>query len=83
LAQALPTGGALRLDANGAWDRETAGRFVAGLAELTIDGLPIDALEEPLAEPVDQDLAALQNAAPFAIALDESLARRPGLLDAT
>lgn len=75
-ALALPPGSALRLDANGAWDQETAQRFVAGL-----DGLPIDCLEEPLAEPTDVDLAALQTQAAFAIALDESLPRRPRLLD--
>jgi len=73
----LPAGVALRLDANGAWDRESARRFVSGL-----DGLPIDCLEEPLAVPDDADLAALQAQASFAIALDESLSRRPRLMDA-
>jgi len=88
LVQALPSGGALRLDANGAWDRATAERFVAALAGLCRQGLPsdaplIDSVEEPLAEPDDQALAALQLAAPCAIALDESLATGPRLLDAT
>jgi o-succinylbenzoate synthase len=66
------TGGRLRLrlDANGAWNEGDAGRFLAGLADL-----PVEALEEPLAMPTLEGLARLQSAAPFDIAVDESLAR--------
>ena len=82
LATILPPQARLRLDANGAWDEATAGRMIAGLA-----GLPVESLEEPLgfeSTPEDQrarfpaaHLAALhrlQAAAPFPLALDESLA---------
>ena len=58
----------LRLDANRAWPETTARRFLSGLA-----GLPIDAVEEPLAAPSIAALAALQAALPFALAVDESL----------
>ena len=70
-AALLPAGARLRLDANGAWDRRSATAWIERLA-----GLPIDALEEPLASPDDATLAALQDMAPFSLALDESLARR-------
>ncbi|KAA6187441.1 o-succinylbenzoate synthase [Thiohalocapsa marina] len=73
----LPEGVTLRLDANGAWDGDTAAAVVAGL-----NGLPVDALEEPLAEPTDAALAALQAQAAFSLALDESLADRPRPMDA-
>lgn len=58
----------LRLDANRAWPRATAERFLAAIAEL-----PIDAVEEPLAAPRLAELAALQAVVPFALAIDESL----------
>ena len=73
-AALLPAGARLRLDANGAWDRPTAAAWIERLA-----GLPIDCLEEPLAAPDDPALAALQDMAPFSLALDESLAGRPRL----
>lgn len=75
-AQALPSGAVLRLDANGAWDGRTAGAFIAGLA-----GQPIECIEEPLQTPDDAALARLQQQAAFAIALDESLQRRPQPID--
>ncbi|MDP2810223.1 MAG: enolase C-terminal domain-like protein [Rhodocyclaceae bacterium] len=64
------TGGRLRLrlDANRAWPAIDARRFLAAL-----DGLPIDAIEEPLAAPTVAALAALQAESPCAIAVDESL----------
>ncbi|MBU0751342.1 MAG: o-succinylbenzoate synthase [Gammaproteobacteria bacterium] len=58
----------LRLDANRAWTQSAAERFLAAIADL-----PIDAVEEPLAMPTPDKLAALQVALPYAIAIDESL----------
>ncbi|MDD5297465.1 MAG: enolase C-terminal domain-like protein [Rhodocyclaceae bacterium] len=63
----LAPGVGLRLDANGAWDESAASRFIAGCA-----GLPVEALEEPLANPDPAALRRLQDMAPFSIALDES-----------
>ncbi|BCB26251.1 hydrophobic dipeptide epimerase [Sulfurimicrobium lacus] len=71
LADALPAGILLRLDANQAWSEGDAQRFIAGL-----DGLPVEMLEEPLARPDLPRLAALQQRTAIALALDESL---PGL----
>lgn len=68
LADALPPGILLRLDANRAWSEGDARRFIAGL-----DGLPVDMLEEPLARPDLSRLAALQQHTTVALALDESL----------
>ena len=73
-ARLLPAGVTLRLDANGAWDAATAASCIARLA-----GLPIDSLEEPLAVPDDDALGRLQAAAPFSLALDESLTGRVDL----
>lgn len=70
----LPAGVTLRLDANGAWDAATAAGWIARL-----EGLPIDCVEEPLAVPDDDALCRLQAAAPFSLALDESLTARPDL----
>jgi L-alanine-DL-glutamate epimerase-like enolase superfamily enzyme len=70
LAGALPSGLTLRLDANGAWDLQTATRLIDALA-----GLPIECIEEPLAVPDAQALAGLQSLAGFPLALDESLPR--------
>ncbi|NWG31197.1 MAG: o-succinylbenzoate synthase [Rhodocyclaceae bacterium] len=58
----------LRLDANRAWNEADARRFLTAIA-----GLPIEAVEEPLAAPTLEKLAALQAALPFSLALDESL----------
>jgi O-succinylbenzoate synthase len=68
LAAALPPALRLRLDANRAWPLATAQRFVAACA-----GLPIDGLEEPLADPDSTLLASLQAAAAFPLAIDESI----------
>ena len=67
LAPTLPPTLRLRLDANRAWPLAAARRFVAAGA-----GLPIDGLEEPLAEPTPARLAGLQAAATFPLAIDES-----------
>lgn len=58
----------LRLDANRAWGESDARRFLTA-----ITSLPIDAVEEPLAQPTLSQLRALQQALPYAIAVDESL----------
>lgn len=57
----------LRLDANRAWDETTAARFITACA-----ALPIESLEEPLAQPTPAALSRLQALSPFALALDES-----------
>ncbi|MBP5997846.1 MAG: o-succinylbenzoate synthase [Azonexus sp.] len=67
LATVLPPTLRLRLDANRAWPFATAQRFVAASADL-----PIDGLEEPLANPEPGQLASLQAAAAFPLAIDES-----------
>lgn len=67
LAVALPPTLRLRLDANRAWAFAEAERFIAAGA-----GLPIDGLEEPLADPDPALLAGLQAAARFPLAIDES-----------
>ena len=56
-----------RLDANRAWKMADAACFVAHCS-----GLPIEGLEEPLAEPDTQSLAALQAQCDFPLAVDES-----------
>jgi o-succinylbenzoate synthase len=68
LAKALPDAISLRLDANQAWNREQARRFIAGIANL-----PVECLEEPLHDPGLKELEQLQKLAPFPLALDESL----------
>ena len=59
----------LRLDANRSWDEADARRFLAGLS-----GLPMDGIEEPLADPTLKVLGRLQEPMSFAVAIDESLA---------
>lgn len=68
--KALPMTLRLRLDANRAWNDDDAWRFLSAIADL-----PIDAVEEPLAQPTLEKLAALQARLSFALALDESLPR--------
>ncbi len=64
----LPEGVRLRLDANRAWTRDEAMRVLDSLSHLAVD-----CLEEPLAEPTIEGLAALQRNTPVTLALDESL----------
>ena len=80
LCRRLPAGSTLRLDANRAWQEGDARSWLDALA-----GLPIDALEEPLAQPSAPAWAALQVRAAFPLALDESLADLPqaALFDGT
>lgn len=68
LCQNLPAGIMLRLDANGAWSYEQAAEFLNAVSDL-----PIESLEEPLAQPTPNRLAELQKITSIALALDESL----------
>lgn len=68
LAKALPAGLSLRLDANRAWNFADAQSFIAACASL-----PIEGLEEPLAEPTPVLLEKLQSTTAFPLAIDESI----------
>ena len=68
LASHLPASLRLRLDANRAWRFADALSFIAACA-----GLPVEGLEEPLAEPTPALLAKLQAEAAFPLAIDESV----------
>jgi o-succinylbenzoate synthase len=72
LAEGLPAGAMLRLDANRAWSAGAATIFLAGL-----EGLPVQLLEEPLRDPTPQGLAQLAARSPVPLALDESLGGSP------
>lgn len=74
IAACLPPGLRLRLDANGAWDRDQATAMIA-----LLNRLPVESLEEPLRQPEDAELGRLQARARFPLALDESLAQRRAL----
>ena len=76
LARTLPDGLGLRLDANGAWDLDTATHVIQALADL-----PVEGLEEPLQRPDWSTLARLQTLANFPLALDESLTTLAPTLD--
>lgn len=67
VAALLPPGVTLRLDANRAWSEVEAKNFIAHCADL-----PIDMLEEPLADPKPATLQRLQASCAFPLALDES-----------
>jgi o-succinylbenzoate synthase len=67
----LPDGAKLRLDANGAWDRRTAERWLERAAER-----PIEYIEQPVAPDtrgVEDLLRGLAEDYPVPIALDESV----------
>ncbi len=76
---ALPSGGKLRLDANGAWDRRQAQRWLERCADR-----PVEFVEQPCFAPAsegetvrrktDDTLRGLAEEFPTKIALDESLA---------
>ncbi len=70
LAEKLPAGGKLRLDANRAWRSEEALRWLEPLCHL-----PIEYVEEPLQRP--GELPAFLDQSPVPVALDESLAHPP------
>lgn len=59
----------IRLDANRAWDLDTAARFLA-----QIEGLPVDYVEEPLRNP--EDNVSLRSQCAFRLAADETLAEQ-------
>ena len=73
LAHLLPSGGRLRLDANGGFDRATAWRWAERLGG---DGR-LEWLEQPLAPEDLEGHQALAQRLP--VALDESLLRQPAL----
>jgi O-succinylbenzoate synthase len=78
LCAALPTGGKLRLDANGAWERRQAERWLERCAER-----PVEFVEQPCFAPKSMGDAAMRRADdvllglahdfPTPLALDESL----------
>lgn len=71
MCAALPSGAKLRLDANGAWDRRTAERWLERCAER-----PVEFVEQPIARDArgaDDLLLGLAGDYPTPIALDESL----------
>ena len=68
LAHRLPAGISLRLDANRAWNEGEAENFLGTLA-----GLPVESVEDPLANPDRARWLRLQAKAPFPLAADESL----------
>jgi len=63
----LPADASFRLDANTAWNMDDALRFLAASNDL-----PIESLEEPLHQPSAHTLSALQERAPYPLAIDES-----------
>ncbi len=65
----LPEKARLRLDANGAWDRREAARWLDAAAER-----PIEFIEQPVAAGDDDTLLGLANDYPTPLALDESIA---------
>lgn len=68
---ALPSGAKLRLDANGAWDRRQAARWMERCADR-----PVEFVEQPVAADArgaDDALVGLAGDYPTPIALDESL----------
>jgi O-succinylbenzoate synthase len=72
LIGALPPGSRFRLDANGAWDRRTAERWLD-----RVSGRPVEFVEQPVAhgtKRADDCLAGLAADYPTPIALDESIA---------
>jgi o-succinylbenzoate synthase len=68
LVRYLPAGVALRLDANRAWSEREAEDFLRALA-----GLPVESVEDPLANPDMERWCRLQAEVPFPLAADESL----------
>lgn len=71
LAEAAGDRLALRFDANRAFPPDLAHRFLDAISGM--DGLCVDGVEEPLADPTPEGLAALQAGIAFPLAADESL----------
>jgi O-succinylbenzoate synthase len=70
LLAGLPAHARLRLDANGAWNRREAGRWLARCADR-----PIEFVEQPVAPAEEDSLLGLANDYPVKLALDESVVR--------
>ncbi len=70
LCRELPQSVQLRLDANRAWDSSTAREFLQGVSTL-----PIESLEEPLAQPEIEALTQLQEQTNITLALDETVTK--------
>lgn len=70
LLSVLPGYAKLRLDANGAWNRKTAERWLARCADR-----PIEFVEQPVAPTDESALHGLAEDFPVKIALDESVAQ--------
>lgn len=68
LVRCLPAGVSLRLDANCAWKDREAEDFLGAVA-----GLPVESVEDPLANPDRAGWLRLQAKVPFPLAADESL----------
>jgi O-succinylbenzoate synthase len=66
----LPAHARLRLDANGAWNRQQAGRWLARCAER-----PVEFVEQPVAPHDESALRGLAGDYPVKLALDESVTR--------
>ena len=66
----LPDGAKIRLDANGAWDRRTAERWLARCAER-----PVEFVEQPVTPEAADLLRGLAEDYPTPLALDESIVR--------
>jgi O-succinylbenzoate synthase len=77
LCSALPAGARIRLDANGAWDRRMAERWLERCA-----GRPVEFVEQPVAagtRGADDLLLGLARDYPTPLALDESLTGNRGI----
>lgn len=70
LCDTLPEAANLRLDANRSWDMTTARSYINQLK-----GMPIESLEEPLAEPSTEALRQLQRETEITLALDETVSQ--------
>ncbi|MBL9214581.1 MAG: o-succinylbenzoate synthase [Opitutaceae bacterium] len=66
----LPAHARLRLDANGAWNRRQAGRWLDRCA-----GRPVEFVEQPLVPDDEDGLRGLAGDYPVCLALDESVVR--------
>ncbi len=66
----MPAYAKLRLDANGAWNRREAGRWLARCADR-----PIEFVEQPVAPTEEDTLMGLAHDYPVTLALDESVVR--------
>jgi O-succinylbenzoate synthase len=72
LIAALPSGSRFRLDANGAWNLKTAGKWLGRCADR-----PVEFVEQPVSPDsrgADDQLRGLSADYPVAVALDESIA---------